>query len=480
MSRFSERITTFVDSTGFTVYQIAKKAKIDRSTVHKVLTGERIPSADFYKKLCRAIELTPYEQEELDDLFKMAKIGDKVYYLRGSVKKLIEDLADNTYGKNPEYTQQSIKTLRPLENGTLVIEGKNDVNNSIIDILNEAIYQSEKPHISFSLSFEHQFVYELLYNAFVSSKKDVIIDHFIYLEKETSKNNAVEENIHHLQYILSFSLCGKEGYNPYYAYASADPAMSVSVFRPYFISTNRHILALSRDFKTAVLYDDPKIIALHQKDTKRLCQTLPKLTQRMDSYNGIQSWFELDGMGIGSIEPHPCFGTCFTDSLIETLVRPEVPGKEALITLGKTLYGPYVNGERDQPMSIFSTTGLEAFMQKGIVCYFPESMVRPCTMTERKDFLKKISHYLEGENPRFVAIDGNKFKVPMNIEVLRTKDDQIIVQRFIKDQFILNAVCIDEPGICQAITDFFDYLPESDLVLKNDELKKLFEAYINA
>lgn len=480
MSRFSERITTFVEATGFSVYQIAKKAKIDRSTIHKVITGERIPSNEFYKKLVRALDLTPYEQEELDDLFKMTKVGDKVFYLRRSVKKLIEDLAANTYKKSTPPVAHSSKSFPALDRGTLVIEGKNDVNNSIIDVLNEAFYQNDSPQISLSLSFEHQFVYEFLYNAFVSTEKAVTINHFTYLEKETSKNNAVQENIHNLQYVLSFSLCGKEGYHPYYAYASADPATAVSVFRPYFISTNRHLLALSRDFKTAVLYDDPKIIELHRQDTKRLCQTLPKLTQRLESYNGIQSWFELDGMGVASIEPHPCFGTCFTDSIIESLVRPEMPEKEALIALGKSLYAPYVNGEFEQPISMFSTTGLEKFMQKGVICYFPEQIIRPCTLEERKGFLKKISHYLEGDQPRFIGIDGNKFRLPMNIEVLRTKDDTIVVQRFIKDQLILNAVCIDEPGICQAFTDFFDYLPTSDLVLKKDEVIKLFEDYINA
>ena len=97
MSQFSERLTTLVEATGFSIYQLSKKAKIDRSTIHKVMVGERVPSADFYKKLCRSLLLTPFEKSELDDLYKMAKIGDKVYYRRNSVKRLVEELAGNTY-----------------------------------------------------------------------------------------------------------------------------------------------------------------------------------------------------------------------------------------------------------------------------------------------------------------------------------------------------------------------------------------------
>ena len=430
MSQFSERLTTFVEATGFSIYQLSKKARIDRSTIHKVMVGERVPSADFYKKLCRALSLTPFEKRELDDLFKMAKIGDKVYYRRNSVKRLVEELAGNTYAPTEDISGREYKAFPALDRGTQVIEGKNDINSVIIDVINDEIYHREAPHLAIALDFDHQFVYEYLYNAFVCAAGTVDIEHFIYLEKETSRNDAIQKNLRHLQYILSFSLCGRDGYHPYYSYTNADPAQAVTTFLPYFIITNRHVLKLSRSFKTAILYDDASIVDFYQQAADRLCRGLPKLTRRAEHIEDMYGWTR-ENLGDASLEPHPCLSLC-----------------------------------------------LSAFMETGRICYFPESVVRCCRPEERKDFLREILAAVEGGETAFTLVDSDKFRTPLNVEIIKADEQQVIVQRFSEDSRQLNAVFIDEPGICEAFTDFFDYLPDSDLTLSREALINLLKSYL--
>lgn len=477
MSQFSERLTTLVEATGFSIYQLSKKAKIDRSTIHKVMVGERVPSADFYKKLCRALSLTPFEKSELNDLYKMAKIGDKVYYRRNSVKRLVEELAGNTYAPTEDIAGREYKAFPVLEHGTQIIEGKNDINSVIIDVINDEIYHREAPHLAIALDFDHQFVYEYLYNAFVCAAGTVDIEHFIYLEKETSRNDAIQKNLRHLQYILSFSLCGRDGYHPYYSYINADPAQAVTTFLPYFIITNRHVLKLSRSFKTAILYDDASIVDFYQKSVDRLCRGLPQLTRRADHIEDMYGWTR-ENLGNASLEPHPCLSLCLTDARIEALVQQDIPGREAVCALASEVYGPYVRGELPLSRSFFSREGLEAFMETGRICYFPEGVVRSCQPEERRDFLREILAAAEGGETAFTVVDSDKFRTPLNVEIIKADEQQVVVQRFSDDSQRLNAVFIDEPGICEAFSDFFDYLPESDLTLDREILISLLKSYL--
>lgn len=477
MSQFSERLTTFVEATGFSIYQLSKKARIDRSTIHKVMVGERVPSAEFYKKLCRSLTLTPFEKSELDDLYKMAKIGDKVYYRRNSVKHLIEELAGNTYTATEDFSGREYKAFPELERGALLIEGKNDINSAIIDVINDEFYHREAPHLTIALDFDHQFVYEYLYNAFVSTGIPTEIDHFIYLDKETSRNDAIQKNLSHLQYILSFSLCGREGYHPYYSYVNADPAQAITTFLPYFIITTRHVLKLSRSFKTAVLYDDDQIVPFYQEAADRLCRGLPQLTRRAGQIEDMYGWARA-GVGDASIEPHPCLSLCFSDDRIDALVQPDIPGREGICALASEVYSPYVHGDRPLSRSFFSQEGLKAFMETGRICYFPESVIRRCTPEERQSFLREILAAVEAKETAFAAVDTDKFKIPLDVEIIRTDNQQIVVQRFSESSQEMNAVFIDEPGIYEAFSDFFDYLPQSDLILERKALIDTLKSYL--
>ena len=117
-------------------------------------------------------------------------------------------------------------------------------------------------------------------------------------------------------------------------------------------------------------------------------------------------------------------------------------------------------------------------METGRICYFPEGVVRCCQPEERRDFLREILAAAEGGETAFTVVDSDKFRTPLNVEIIKVDEQQVVVQRFSDDSQRLNAVFIDEPGICEAFSDFFDYLPESDLTLDQEALISLLKSYL--
>ena len=63
MPLFGEHLRTILESNKINVFALAKQAGLERTTIHKIMTDGRIPSADYVHKLADALPLTPVEKK---------------------------------------------------------------------------------------------------------------------------------------------------------------------------------------------------------------------------------------------------------------------------------------------------------------------------------------------------------------------------------------------------------------------------------
>ncbi|MEG1618776.1 MAG: helix-turn-helix transcriptional regulator [Eubacterium sp.] len=477
MSLFSERISDYIAISGMSLYQLGKRGKIDRSTIHKVKLGERLPSLDFYEHLCEALTLNPYEQKELDELYEMAKIGDQIFFRRKKVKEVIEELSGNTNKIGNEYCLEENRTIEPFLGGMKVIRGKNQVNNAIINILNEDFFQNEQPQIVLSVSFEHRFLYEFLYNAFVSSSKTIEIDHFICIEKNSQSTKGCLNNLERLKYILSFSLSGKKGYRPYYYYNENDPAKNINDLFPYYILTGRYVLALSGDLKDAVIYDDIEMIELYRNRVEWTKRKLPLLVQWTDSVLDMFNWNN-EELPDAVIEPSPCLARQYTPEIIETLIKEDIPEREMIVQAAKDYYGPLQRGEVQQARTIFSINGLQELMETGRFYVGPVNIVNNISSEYRQVMLTGIKKDILEKKSEYIVINPDRFKIPMNIEIMKLSSPRIMFSCLNETHTEMVTIFLKEISIYEAFEDFFDYLPGSDLVLSEETLLKVIDQYL--
>lgn len=73
MSIFSERIKILIEESGETVQALAKTEALSRTTLQRIKTGERLPTREFFNKLCAALRLSAAEREELLELYEIEK-----------------------------------------------------------------------------------------------------------------------------------------------------------------------------------------------------------------------------------------------------------------------------------------------------------------------------------------------------------------------------------------------------------------------
>ena len=114
MSEFSDKLSEYIAKSGSNVYQLAKEASLDRTTLQKTAKGQRLPSLDYIREICQYIKISSKQEEELVRLYKIEKLGHSTVKAWDEIQKIILDI----YKKSNDF----------------VIDIKNtSINNPLVD-----------------------------------------------------------------------------------------------------------------------------------------------------------------------------------------------------------------------------------------------------------------------------------------------------------------------------------------------------------
>ena len=96
MSEFSQMLESYVNEKKVNKFQMAKYLSIDRSSLHKIIQGQRnAPSKNLVIRIGQYLELSPYELNELLELYSISLISPQRYYRRKNVQLFLESFDPN-------------------------------------------------------------------------------------------------------------------------------------------------------------------------------------------------------------------------------------------------------------------------------------------------------------------------------------------------------------------------------------------------
>ena len=90
MDTIQHLIKYYIESNGYTIYSISQQSGINRTTLQKILSGQRKITRDVYEKLLPFFSLSPIDKEELDRAFLADQIGLERFQTHMEIKKLLE------------------------------------------------------------------------------------------------------------------------------------------------------------------------------------------------------------------------------------------------------------------------------------------------------------------------------------------------------------------------------------------------------
>lgn len=478
MSQFSEKLKALVEDSGLTIYQLAKSAALDRTTIQRSISGERLPGATFVEKLCDYLRVAPAERAELLRRHSICRIGEEVYAGRTYVQGIIEQIAGLHIYRNTE-TEVRRAAAGGIDMGQAVkvCVGQYSVNRMIRAVLEEEAYHSPSPCIAMAVPFTFGFLFDCLKQLYWESDGKLPIQHLVAFSKSPHAERNPNANLEILSQVLPFAFCMGSGYQPYYHYTTAQTAEEFVCAMPYYFYAGARLVTLSADFKTAALYNDPALLQVYQTQFQSsMAQSKPLVQQLSGILEMLLVGFDLvfqDKRVSHVIEPQPCFGKYYTAEMAEEYMRPEVPHREEMKARMLALYAQYRKFALTSK-SFFTVAGLKAMAETGEMADLPQRFAYPFSVATRLYLLKSLREDIQSDRYYARAIDTSKIQIS-HIATTQIHDDQSVLFMATTDRGIV-ACTIREPSVCAAFLDFFESLTDSGLLYgKEDTLNILDE-----
>ncbi|KUO75300.1 MAG: hypothetical protein APF81_17595 [Desulfosporosinus sp. BRH_c37] len=480
MSKFSNKLKSLIEDCGTNIYQLAKNAELDRTTIQRSIAGKRLPNVIFVEKLCDYLRVSPIERKELLEFHAISKVGEEVYASRKYIKGMIERIATiHMKTDNMIIGEKTVVFDSQINNDIKVFSGQYCVNNLIHNILEDVVYNENSSQINLIVPFEYTFLFDFLNQLYFSRKGKISIRHIVKLSKNPKTLQNSNFNLEILLNVLPFAFTAGSGYQPYYYYGNTDAAKDIAMIMPYYILTNKRLVTLSADFTTAILYNNEEILKTYRTEFEKVVLQMnpfiKKLSDCGEMLSTYLSAYKDAGQFTHTIEPQPCFAKYYTHQMVDEKLRQGIEHRDELLKSLYQLFDVYKD-YRSIPMSLFSIEGLEYLVTTGLMADLPPRFALPFTVKERKYLLQSLRDEIEKDIYLVRAIDCSKFSISsvatiqlygINGLIFITADDNGIISCF-----------IDEKNICEAFHDFFESLHDSDLVYSKEKTLRIIDGFI--
>lgn len=480
MSKFSNYLKCLIDRSGQSISSLSRLSGVERTSIHKALTDERILAYKSVEKLVRVFCLSPQEKTKLLKYHSMLLQGEELFESRKNIADILRKLADLP-SSAPAGRQSQSSSLLPLSiadgqmfHGEIAVT---DISKSVLDL---EIMNCETPCVYLNFSLEDSFLQTYIFLLYRQVDKAIDIRHIVPFPYLKNMETSTKYGLRLLEWILPLCLAADNHYRPYFYYEHA-AAPSYSDPMPYFILTGGHLLCLAQDMKTAVLYTNPSLISYYRQYTLDMAkQCEPLLTCSKGPFDILEQYVDYSMPdGYYTIMPQPCFGKFYTRDFITSKVPRELPFYETLVDAADTRF-QLLRDLNSNYYTLFTYEGLLEFCKNGIFCDMPREYVKACTPAERLSMMQSLREGMADGSITGMIVNPAALQIPEYLTFTISPDKGIHIfttTAFRKEAYYSN-LHIVEPIISRAFFDFIVSLPDSEYVYPKEDTLKIVDDLI--
>ena len=472
MSKFSEQLDSLiqarVDKGRATIYSLSRNSGIDRSTLYKFRSGERLPPNEAtLQRLLEALRLSPIQMEELRSAYAIARMGENRYLCRRNIVEFLNFFGQRETAhavEEPPAPDGAVPWVLPA--GARVYTG-----HMAVDSLVQKVIGAEVVRTHGELRLIAQPEYEFLVHTLSSLtlRRPCEVYHLLCLESEAPE----EDNRYNLGCLrtaveLILSQCT---YHPYFYYDSVTSHFQNSALLPYLVLTSTCAVQISYDRQYAVCLGGAEYVAFFRKVFDSACKrarpmmsNLKSAPESVDFYSRIQ---ENHGVLRNCCGFEPCLSILMDRGMMKQYVL-DFPNREALIDAFNGYVERQCNCLSKKPVvNYFTPEGLDAFCKTGHIWSVPHNACAPLAPADRCKILQRCC---EGEKPvlHIRLLRPARFSVPHGLEIIDFGDNHIafIYARNPDDYAV---IFLHEQSLSACFADFFTYIEEGGLAYSEEE-----------
>lgn len=466
LSDFSEYFKSILNTKKVNIYNLALQSNIDRSTIHKVASGSRIPNRAFIDKIMFHIPMTPVEKKLFLDIYQVTRDGPEIYERRKRVQHIISDLMQ----LNPSQDHISF-SLHHTEGNMKVIRGAHAIRLAVKQIIEREAFSQNQPRIWMRVPPCELIDISLIALTCAGAPEPVEWIHILSMD---SGNNPVHqnENLELLRNVLPFCYLSNLKYQPHYYYETKENRVDVMQTMPFYILTSESLLNINLEAKTAILSMSAELLNFFNEEFLRQKQyTLPLSAAKDTAISILQHFIEILKSSNGSIcyyEYSPNFSCVMDDAFVRRRIRPDLENREKVVE-NVAIRFHMIRSRKEKFHTYFTQYGLDKFVRTGVLVNTIPKYDSPYS---KEDRIYLLSHLIEEVEKNRVC--ARLLTLPMsemseNISITSFGRDGLNIAAYNMPGQDMKTSYISETNLTVAFQDYLIWLEDSDLVLSEED-----------
>lgn len=465
---FSEYLRKLIKKNDLTISALARQTGIERTTLSKVLAGQRMLPYHALDTIVRHLRLTPMEEKKLKYFYEVQFEQKKIRKSRAIIDKLFLDLSTLDFSIAAFEERNLLVDIDTYVKNRSIFTGNMNVELLLRMVLSEELAQ-ENARIEMTIPPEYSFFNQELMQRYLA--EDIHADITQIIAFDSSKESGVLHNLNYFCQVLPFCLLSYQRYHPYYYYDECVQKHYMDPF-PYFMVTSSCVICLSENGQEAMLLRSKEQVSYYHKHFQNLlseCHNLIRYT--VNPAEVLKSYVvRTDVDGYYTVMDQPCFGKYYTDKFIEEHIYQNVPYREYLSEIAKNRFRVLRNVKNFY--TLYSKNGLQRFMDTGVLDDFPEILVKPFSMEVRKKLMNQMADDIASGKNVARILESGIFPDYLSLTTsLKSGVGFFLTQQSpLKDEFF--SIHLEEPSLCKAFHGWLLGLAESRHALSAEDTVK--------
>lgn len=439
------------------LYHFCKSHDLERTSIRRLLKGERLPKEEVFEAFANALSLTPEESRKLHELYQRQKLGTLRYENRIFIKEFLDEI-----GANYISDFQFFKNVSSSYDNNLIEQTTMKIDHPLeLSRVFQHLLLIEEKYIYSNIPVSKSLFFESVQQIFYRGKQSVPFYHFLTLLKKTDIHHNVNHNLNILKNVAPFAFQNHLNYQPFYFYGNQID-QNISMPFPFYLVTSNHILFISADCKEGILSADPVLIDVHHRICQKMIQqSRPFIYHSSDPTNMIEYYYSVSKTSsrpLFSLDFFPCLLKIYSDELFLPQLTEAFRNNEKLIWIVETLFN--VNANYPPYEAFLSYEGLIRFAKTGELCQSCRHILKPFSKEQRKIILEKVANYCTEGSYHLHILPKNYFRnLPeINLEIF---SDHRVTMFSMSQENLFSFFYLKENSIYDSFYDYFESLLEN-------------------
>lgn len=464
-----------IEQSGYSIYKVAGKAGINRTTLQKILSDERPVSTDMLKNILSVLRLSSSEETEILTAFEIYQSGETLYSLRQLTRQFLVDLfnADRFFlchkpipkDKFMPWTASACIEEQILLSSSYQIE-------EFLDHLITLECAKDAPCIRINLPGSLPLIHDFFIRSLLSKSlpEHLKILHITQFLRSSNAEKDSLTNLGILSKLLPVSLLTSLDYQIHYFYDSQFHSDTWNLAFPYYILFSDTVLLLSADGSAALPCTEEATIRYfrHLFDgALRNATPLIEMPGTASEFLNYLLAIDTPEVIFHSIEYQPCLVTFLPEELFYQYARQGFPNRDALIQAiilrSRQLY------ELKNRSCIFSKSGLLEFASTGFMTDLPSVYALPLSVQDRILVLKRLYSAIQTGQQDYYMTNPVTFPLPPRLTCIIRNNIGVEFCYFNQNLAHFKRIHIKEHTILDTFEDFFQYSLRNPFIYTREE-----------